>query len=120
MARLYADEHFPMPIVHRLRRLGDDVRTVRQDCVDKQGDAIPDELVLQEATRQNRVLVTCNRFDFQRLHAEKPGHRGILAVVLTQDVKKLARLIHEVAKRRLDGQFIVVKVPSENDPEPRG
>jgi hypothetical protein len=42
-----------------------------------------------------------------------------LAVVLTQEVKKLAKLIHETAKQRLDGQFIVVKAPSESEPKPR-
>jgi Domain of unknown function (DUF5615) len=30
MARLYADEDFPLPVVEELRRLGHDVRTVQE------------------------------------------------------------------------------------------
>jgi len=30
MARLYAEEDFPLPVVGELRRLGNDVRTVQE------------------------------------------------------------------------------------------
>lgn len=44
MARLYADEHFPVAIVYVLRRLGHDVITVRETGLSKTGEGTPDEL----------------------------------------------------------------------------
>lgn len=43
MARILADEHFPIGIVNVLRRLGHDVLAVRQVNVSKSGDATPDD-----------------------------------------------------------------------------
>ena len=44
MARLYANENFPLPVVEELRRLGHDVRTVQE--MGKGNQAVPDEEVL--------------------------------------------------------------------------
>lgn len=47
MARLYADEDFPLPVVEELRRLGHDVRTA-QDA-GRAGQSIGDPEVLADA-----------------------------------------------------------------------
>lgn len=43
MARLYADEQFPLPVVELLRPLGHDILTVQE--VGKAEQKIPDEQV---------------------------------------------------------------------------
>lgn len=43
MARLYADENFPLPVVEVLRTLGHDVLTIYEDGKGNQG--YPDEAV---------------------------------------------------------------------------
>ncbi|HVC99305.1 MAG TPA: DUF5615 family PIN-like protein [Pirellulales bacterium] len=78
MARLYADEHVPVQLVYALRRLGNDVVTVRETSESKSGDATPDDLVLKYAAQQQRVVLTFNGPDFRRLHAENQRHSGIL------------------------------------------
>lgn len=47
MARLYADENFPHPVVLELRRLGHEVLTIQE--AGKAGQRVPDEMVLAEA-----------------------------------------------------------------------
>jgi len=44
MARLYANENFPLPVVKELRRLGHDVLTIHE--TGKAGQSVPDETVL--------------------------------------------------------------------------
>ena len=66
MARLYADEHFPFPVVELLRQKGHDVLTVQE--AGKAGLRIPDDEVLAFATSQNRAVLTLNRYDFKQLH----------------------------------------------------
>jgi hypothetical protein len=78
MARLYADEHVPVQFVYALRRLGNDVVTVRETSECKFGDATPDDLVLQFAAQQQRIVLTFNEGDFRRLHSENSKHAGIL------------------------------------------
>ena len=50
MARLYADEQFPFPVVEFLRLLGHDVLTVQ--AAGKAGQKIPDSEVLTFATEE--------------------------------------------------------------------
>ena len=64
MARLYADEDFPYPVVLELRRLGHDVLTVQE--AGKAGQK--DEAVLDEARADGRAVLTHNRRDFIHLH----------------------------------------------------
>jgi Domain of unknown function (DUF5615) len=52
MARLYADENFPLVIVELLRTFGHDVLTVQE--AGNGGLGIPDEDVLAFAISQNR------------------------------------------------------------------
>lgn len=100
MARLLADEHFPAGIVNALRRLGYDVVTVRQVNASKSGDAMPDDLVLQLAASQQRVVLTMNRKDYRRLHRENASHAGILCCTDPgeQPEKKVARKIDAFLK----------------------
>ena len=56
MARLYADENVPLPVVERLRALGHDVLTIFEDG--KGNQRYPDALVLRDAAESSRTLVT--------------------------------------------------------------
>lgn len=47
MARFYADENFPLPVVLALRQLGHDVLTIQEDG--KANLRLPDEDVLSAA-----------------------------------------------------------------------
>ncbi|MFQ5668794.1 MAG: DUF5615 family PIN-like protein [Candidatus Binatia bacterium] len=49
MARLLADENFPLPVVEELRRLGHDVTTINE--AGKAGQSVADEDVLGLAVR---------------------------------------------------------------------
>lgn len=100
MARLYADEQFPVGIVYGLRRLGHDVVTVRETSVSKTGDSTPDELVLEFAARQQRILLTLNETDYRRLHGLNARHAGIISChePKSKDFKKVARQIHKFIK----------------------
>jgi len=75
MARLYAYEDVPRPLVERLRALGHDVVTVaelgKSQC--------PDHEVLRDATADGRVVVTHNRKDFEKLHRASNAHSGIVS-----------------------------------------
>ena len=77
MARFYANENFPLPVVVELRRLGHDVLTVQE--TGKADRAWPDEEVLSFAATDRRALLTFNRRHFVRLHAIQPSHAGIVA-----------------------------------------
>lgn len=81
MARLYANENFPLPVVAELRRLGHDVTTSFE--TGNAGQAVPDADVLAFAVAERRVLLTLNRRHFIRLHQETAEHAGI--VVCTFD-----------------------------------
>mgnify|MGYP001562075180 CR=1 FL=1 len=69
---LLCDEHIPYQVVEGLRRRGVDVVTVQE--VDLR--AAEDEVVLEVARQQGRVLYT-NDTDFLRHHAAGIHHAGI-------------------------------------------
>lgn len=78
MARLYADENFPLPVVEYLRRLGHDVLTVQEDgCA---GQAMTDPAVLARATGQERALLTLDRRDFSGCICMIPNTAGSSSV----------------------------------------
>jgi hypothetical protein len=70
MARLYANENFPLPVVMELRRLGHDVLTVRDSG--KANRAVPDSEILEFARVEKRAVLTLNREHFVALHALMP------------------------------------------------
>lgn len=91
MARLYANENFPLAVVEALRRLGHDVLTVREAGADNQ--RISDEAVLAFATAQQCALVTMNRRGFIRLHKQQPEHHGIIICTEDRDTEDQAQRI---------------------------
>ena len=89
MARLYANENFPLPAVLELRQLGHDVLTVVE--TGKAGQAVPDDEVLAFATAEGRAVLTVNRRHFIRLHGEQPDHAGIVVCTFDPDFIGQAR-----------------------------
>lgn len=83
MARLFADENFPFPVVEALRRIGHDVVTVVD--IGKAGQALTDKAILELAAADQRAVVTLNRRHFVRLHAAEAKHPGIIVCSLDLD-----------------------------------
>lgn len=112
MARLYANENFPLPVVKELRRLGHDVLTIHE--TGKAGQSVPDETVLAFACVDGRGLLTLNRKHFIRLHNEQPHHAGIVVCTFDPDFVGQARRIHKAIKSQaqLPGQLIRVNRPA--------
>ncbi len=93
MARLYADENFPLPIVELLRLAGHDVLTTEESG--NSGLGIPDEDVLVFAVRDERAVLTRNWDDFRRLHRAQPNHFGIIICKEDLNTERQAALINE-------------------------
>jgi hypothetical protein len=113
MARLYADEDFPLPVVEELRRLGHDVRTV-QDA-GRAGQGIRDSEVLVDATADRRAVVTHNHPDFKRLHRQGKPHEGIISCTHDPlDPAGLAQRIHAAISPmpNLASQFVRIIRPN--------
>jgi predicted nuclease of predicted toxin-antitoxin system len=111
MARLYADEQYPYPVVEFLRALGHDVLTVQE--AGKANQRIPDPDVLTFATSEQRAVITQNRKDFFRLHRMQQEHAGIIACTNDRDWEALANRIHGAitVEETLQGKLIRVVRP---------
>ena len=110
MARFYADEDFPGPVVQMLRAWGHDVLTVQE--AGRGGSADPQ--VLADATADSRAVLTHNRRHFKRLHA-KQAHAGIFSCTRDEDdLLGLAQRIHDAATvaPNLTNQFIRITRPN--------
>ncbi len=109
IARLYANENFPRPVVDALRECGHDVRTTRD--AEQDNRRMPDEAVLAFAVEQNRAVLTLNRKHFIRLHAQRPRHRGIIVCTFDPDFAAQAGRIHAAlqALETLDGQLLRIQ-----------
>ncbi|MXY91895.1 MAG: hypothetical protein F4Y42_00415 [Caldilineaceae bacterium SB0664_bin_27] len=108
MARLYADEDFPFPVVEELRSLGHDVLTIQEDGKANRG--IPDEDVLSAARTYIRAVLTMNHRDFVRLHMESSVHSGIVTCTYDLEFERQARRVHETIEQyeTLEGELIRV------------
>jgi Domain of unknown function (DUF5615) len=108
VARLYANENFPLPAVVELRRLGHDVLTIQETGRDNA--AVSDAGVLAFAAADKRAVLTLNRRHFIRLHAGMPGHAGIVVCSVDTDFEALAQRVHAVlaATRVQDGELVRV------------
>jgi hypothetical protein len=99
VARLYANENFPLPVVEAQRHAGHDVITVGE--TGKAEQAWPDEDVLEFAIQDDRALLTLNRKHFIRIHAERPDHAGIIVCtfdpVFDQQAKRIDDAIPKIA-----------------------
>jgi predicted nuclease of predicted toxin-antitoxin system len=113
MARLYADEQYPYPVVEFLPALGYDVLTLQE--AGKANQKIPDSDVLAFASSEKRAVITENRKDFLRLHRDlQPDHAGIIACTNDRDWEALANRIHSAitAEESLQGKLIRVVPPA--------
>ena len=113
MARLYADEDFPLPVVEELRRLGHDVRTVQE--AGRANQSIDDATVLADATADQRAVLTHNHADFRRLHRKGLLHQGIISCTQDRwDPVGLAQRVHHAIAPLSDlaNQFIRVIRPN--------
>jgi hypothetical protein len=112
MARFYANENFPLPVVQELRRLGHDVLTSFD--AGKANQKIRDADVLSFAAADQRAVLTLNRRDFMRLHRASTAHAGIVACTADVDyVGQAGRIVAEVSKLPvLKGQFVRVYRPA--------
>ncbi|MGA7933315.1 MAG: DUF5615 family PIN-like protein [Kovacikia sp.] len=110
MARLYADEQFPRPVVEHLLSLGHDILTVQE--AGNAGNA--DSEVLAFAIADDRAVLTQNRRDFVKLHQSQSDHAGVLICSDDQNFIKLAERIHEAisAENALSGKLIRVVRPA--------
>jgi len=110
MALLFADENFSMPTVQVLRNMGHDVQTVLQ--FGQAGLAVPDDEILRLSTQAGRCLLTLNRKDFIKLHAQQPAHAGIIICKVDADFTALAQRVDECLRMgptALDGQLFRVQ-----------
>lgn len=112
MARLYANENFPLPVVDELRRLGHDVLTSRD--AGKANQSVPDDEVLAFALREGRALLAVNRRHFIRLHSQGAAHAGIVACTFDPDWAGQARRIDAVISTvgDLTGELLRVNRPA--------
>lgn len=112
MARFYADEQFPFPVVELLRILGHDVLTVQEAGQADQG--IPDEEVLAYAISQKRAILTINRDDFIRLHRRNSQHFGIVVCTNNRNWEQFAARIDEAVttEQNLEAKLIRVVCPA--------
>jgi hypothetical protein len=112
MARLYANENFPLAVVEELRRLGHDVLTTQD--TGQAGQATSDEAVLDFALREERSVLTMNRKHFFRMHREGKTHAGVIGCTFDADFVGLARRIDKAiaAQAQLAGALIRINRPS--------
>ena len=112
MARFYANENFPLPVVLELRRLGHDTLTIQE--TGRAGQRVTDEQVLAFATGENRAVLTINRQHFIRLHRERPQHAGIIVCTFDPDFAGQAGRIHAAvaAMPGITAQLIRVNRPA--------
>jgi hypothetical protein len=106
VARLYANENFPLAVVHELRRLGHDVLTSVE--AGRANQAVPDADVLAFAMEDGRALLTLNRRDFIRLARSTPSHSGVIVCSEDLDFARQAETIHGgiAAHHSLEGKLI--------------
>jgi hypothetical protein len=108
MARLYANENFPLPVVDELRRLGHDVLTIHE--TGQANQSLSDEQVLVFANSEGRMLLTMNRKHFIRLHNEKQTHCGIIACTADADFIALAQRIHQAIEAETQKSRSLIRI----------
>jgi hypothetical protein len=117
VARLFADENFPLPAVEALRSLGHDVLTIHE--TGKSGQGLGDEDVLDMSVSHRCAVLTLNRKHFMQLHRRRPHHAGIIVCTVDDDFVALARRIHSAicADPELDHKLIRVYRQGPDEPE---
>jgi hypothetical protein len=92
MARFYANENFPLPVVLALRDLGHDILTTAE--AGNANREIPDDEVLRYASETERAVLTLNRRDFIVMHRAIPDHAGIVVCTFDADFAAQAQRVH--------------------------
>jgi predicted nuclease of predicted toxin-antitoxin system len=112
VARLYADENFPLQVVEALRGLGHDVLTVVE--AGQANQRITDDEILAFAIAARRAVLTNNRRDFIRLHQSQTAHNGIVVCTEDVDTDGQAQRIDAAlsVSSSLDGVLIRINRPS--------
>jgi hypothetical protein len=108
MARLYANENFPLPVVIHLRQRGHDVLTVHE--TGKSEQAWPDEDVLEYASHDDRAILTFNRRHFMRLHQTLPDHAGIIVCSVDPNFEALATRIDQTLVKFVTLQGMLIRI----------
>lgn len=108
MARFYADEDFPYPVVEALRRRGHDVLTC--EAAERANRKIHDKVVLADAAQMGRIVLTRNRDDFERLHKAGQFHCGLVLCWYDPDYDHEASLIETMIEGQPEGAPWLVKV----------
>jgi hypothetical protein len=98
---LYADENFFYPVVEELRQLGHDVLTASEDG---QSGAI-DPVILARAHALGRIVLTFNRWDYERLHRQGAAHCGILSATQGMNDLTLAARINAALAGKSPGRW---------------
>jgi hypothetical protein len=112
VARLFADENFPLPAIEELRRLGHEILTAKDAGM--KDLSIPDEGVLLFAKENQLAVLTLNRVDFIQLHKKDSNHHGIIVCTSDKIFLALAQRVHHALSTagELRGQLIRVYRPS--------
>lgn len=108
MARLFADENFPLPVVDALRQYGHDVQTIHMTGAADM--AISDRDVLAIASASKRAILTLNRRHFVALHQLGIDHSGIIVCTSDADFAGQAARIHIALEERGDLDQALVRV----------
>jgi hypothetical protein len=108
MARFYSDENFPLPVVAALRQLGHDVLTIYE--AGKANQRYPDDLILADASRDQRAVLTINRKHFKRLHNASAAHSGIVLCTYDPDFVGQAQRIDAVCPRHGSLAGVMVRI----------
>jgi hypothetical protein len=98
---LYADEDFFFPVVEELRRLGHDVVTASEDG----HSAAADPVILARAHTLGRIVLTFNRWDFEKLHRQGAAHSGIVSATQDKDHAGVAARIDAALRGMPPGRW---------------
>ena len=106
--RFLADESCDFSVVRSLRAAGHDVAAVVE--LSPRAD---DEIVIDRAVREQRILITEDKDFGQLVYADKRASAGVLFIRFPANVRRsLARTIVELVRRKgekLAGDFVVVQ-----------
>jgi hypothetical protein len=109
MARLVAQDNFPLPVIEELRQFGHDIVTVPADGVSR--DALAANAALPRSPdARRRVWLTLDPDQSAGAHRAAPNHSGIVAVRPGKTYAGLAQRIHDALKAhaRISRQLVIV------------
>ena len=108
MARFFADEDFPRPVVEALRALGHDILTVHD--IGMANKRWPDRSVFFFACDEHRIVLTINRRDFHKLHRLFPNHSGLVLCTAVVDFHGTATRISAAVNQVSDMTGQVIRI----------